>query len=135
MLIKIRILCEKITKASMAQHNELGIEGEKLAVSHLKNKGYTILETNYRFQKAEVDIIAQKKDILAVVEVKTRTSADFGNPEEFVSKKKIQLLVKAIDQYVNENDLDIEVRFDVIAVLLQKNDVTINHIKDAFYHF
>ncbi|MCH2192671.1 YraN family protein [Kordia sp.] len=119
----------------MATHNEVGIEGEKLAVIHLKKQGYDVLETNYRFQKAEVDIIARKKDILVVVEVKTRTSADFGNPEEFVSKKKIQLLVKAIDNYINDSDLDVEVRFDVIAVLMQKNDVTINHIEDAFYHF
>ncbi|AXG68537.1 hypothetical protein KORDIASMS9_00752 [Kordia sp. SMS9] len=119
----------------MAEHNELGIEGEKLAVSHLQKHHYKILETNYRFQKAEVDIIAQKGDTLAVVEVKTRTSADFGNPEEFVSKKKIKLLVKAVDQYINENDLDVEVRFDIIAILFQKKDVTINHIEDAFYHF
>lgn len=119
----------------MASHNDLGIEGEKLAVSHLKTKGYTILETNYRFQKAEVDIIAQKQDVLAVVEVKTRTSADFGNPEEFITKKKIKLLVKAIDHYIDENDLDVEVRFDAIAILIQKNKTEINHIKDAFYHF
>ncbi len=119
----------------MATHNELGIEGEKMAVVHLKTHGYEILETNYRFQKAEVDIIAQKAGILAVIEVKTRTSADFGNPEEFVSKKKIKLLVKAVDNYINDNDLDVEVRFDIIAILLQKNDVTINHIEDAFYHF
>ncbi|MGH1387313.1 YraN family protein [Kordia sp.] len=119
----------------MATHNELGIEGEKLAVAHLQTHGYEILETNYRFQKAEVDIIAQKKGILAVVEVKTRTSADFGNPEEFVSQKKIKLLVKAVDNYINDNDLDVEVRFDIIAILLQKHDVIINHIEDAFYHF
>ncbi|WP_298508853.1 YraN family protein [uncultured Kordia sp.] len=119
----------------MATHNELGIEGEKLAVNHLKSKGYEVLETNYRFQKAEVDIIAQKNDTLAVVEVKTRTSDHFGNPEEFVNKKKINLLVKAIDNYVNDNDLDVEVRFDIIAILMQKSDVTINHIEDAFYHF
>ncbi|PTX60085.1 putative endonuclease [Kordia periserrulae] len=119
----------------MATHNELGIEGEKLAVSHLTKNGYTVLETNYRFQKAEVDIIAQKANILAVVEVKTRTSADFGNPEEFVSKKKIQLLVKAVDFYITENDLDVEVRFDVIAILAQNGNMSLNHIKDAFYHF
>jgi putative endonuclease len=135
MLIKIRILNEKIIRTLMATHNELGIEGEKRAVIHLQKQGYTILETNYRFQKAEADIIAQKADTLAVVEVKSRTSADFGNPEEFVNKKKIKLLVKAVDQYINENDLDVEVRFDVIAILFQKNEVTLNHIEDAFYHF
>ncbi|EDP98562.1 YraN family protein [Kordia algicida OT-1] len=119
----------------MAAHNDLGIEGEKLAVTHLQEKGYAILETNYRFQKAEVDIIAQKAAVLAVVEVKTRTSADFGNPEEFVSQKKIKLLVKAVDNYINENDLDVEVRFDIVAILFDKKDVSINHIEDAFYHF
>ena len=80
----------------MAQHNQLGKKGEELAVNHLLKKGYNILERNYRFDKAEVDIIAQKKDILAVVEVKTRTSADFGNPESFVSKKK--------DSIISESD-------------------------------
>jgi len=119
----------------MAAHNDLGIEGEKLAVQHLTKKGYEILETNYRFQKAEVDIIAQKAEILAVVEVKTRTSADFGNPEEFVSAKKIKLLVKAIDEYVNENDLNVEVRFDIIAIIFDKQTTSLNHIEDAFYHF
>lgn len=119
----------------MAAHNDLGIEGEKLAVQHLTKKGYEILETNYRFQKAEVDIIAQKGEILAVVEVKTRTSADFGNPEEFVSAKKIKLLVKAVDEYVNENDLNVEVRFDIIAIIFDKQTTSLNHIEDAFYHF
>lgn len=119
----------------MAAHNDLGIEGEKLAVAYLKAHGYEILETNYRFQKAEVDIISQKGDILAVVEVKARTSADFGNPEEFVSAKKIKLLVKAIDEYVNKNDLNVDVRFDIIAIVFDKHTTSINHIEDAFYHF
>ncbi|MBC8757227.1 YraN family protein [Kordia sp. YSTF-M3] len=119
----------------MAAHNDLGIEGEKLAVQHLIANGYEILETNYRFQKAEVDVISRKGETLAVVEVKTRTSSDFGNPEEFVSPKKIKLLVKAIDQYVNENDLNVDVRFDIIAIVFDKTNVTINHIEDAFYHF
>lgn len=119
----------------MATHNELGIEGEKRAVLHLQTHGYKILETNYRFQKAEVDIIAQKDTTLVVVEVKSRTSVEFGNPEEFVNKKKINLLVKAVDHYITEEDLDVEVRFDVIAVLFQKNEVILNHIEDAFYHF
>ncbi|QHI37863.1 hypothetical protein IMCC3317_32460 [Kordia antarctica] len=119
----------------MAAHNDLGNEGEKLAVKHLLAHGYAILETNYRFQKAEVDVIAQKAETLAVVEVKTRTSAHFGNPEDFVTPKKIKLLVKAIDTYVNDNDLNVEVRFDIIAIVLDKNKTTINHIEDAFYHF
>ncbi|WP_298417243.1 YraN family protein [uncultured Kordia sp.] len=119
----------------MATHNDLGNEGEQLAVNYLQKNGYRILERNYRFQKAEVDIIAQKENTLAVVEVKTRTTADFGNPEDFVNPKKIKLLVKAVDEYVVSNDLDIEVRFDIIAILHGNNNVTIKHLEDAFYHF
>ena len=119
----------------MAQHNELGDKGEKLAVDFLLKKGYTIRDTNWRFQKAEVDIIAQKADILAVVEVKTRSTKEFGNPQDFVSTKKIKLLVSAIDAYVISKDLDVEVRFDIVAILKNKNKYTIEHIEDAFLHF
>ena len=79
----------------MAEHNELGKKGEQLAIDFLVKNDYQILEKNYRYLKAEVDIIAQKKDTLAAIEVKTRTSAYFGNPEEFVNPKKIKLLISA----------------------------------------
>lgn len=119
----------------MAQHNELGKKGEKVAIEYLQKHNYKIVTTNYRFQKAEVDIIAQKEDILAVVEVKTRSTAYFGNPEEFVNPKKIKLLVSAIDNFVIENDLDVEVRFDIIAIIKQKNIFQVEHLKDAFLYF
>ncbi len=119
----------------MAQHNELGKFGEELAVEFLQQNGYAILETNWTFQKAEIDIIAQKENILAVVEVKTRSSIEFGLPQDFVKPKKIQLLVKAVNEYVISNDLDIEVRFDIIAIYKQENNYKIEHIEDAFYHF
>lgn len=118
----------------MAQHNELGKFGEELAVDHLLEKGYTILETNWRYQKAEVDIIAQKGDILAAVEVKTRSTNEFGDPQDFVKKKKIQLLTMAVDEYVNRHELNVEVRFDIIAITLNK-ELEIEHLEDAFYHF
>ena len=89
----------------MAEHNDLGKLGEELAVDFLEKNGYEILETNWTFQKAEVDIIALKNNVLAVIEVKTRSSIDFGLPQEFVKPKKIQLLVKAINEYVIFNDL------------------------------
>lgn len=119
----------------MAEHNELGKEGEKVAVEYLQSKGYEIIQQNYQARKAEIDIIARKGDWLVVVEVKTRTSIDFGNPEDFVNKKKIKLLVKAIDEYVQETDLDLEIRFDIIAVLKQGKEFSIEHFEDAFYHF
>jgi len=119
----------------MAEHNEIGKQGEAKAVEYLQKNGYTILEQNFVFQKAEIDIIAQKGDWLIVVEVKTRTSTDYGNPEDFVNKKKIKLLVKAIDEYVQQTDLDLEIRFDIISIVKTDNKFNIEHLEDAFYYF
>ena len=119
----------------MAEHNELGKLGEEMAVDFLQQNGYEILETNWTFQKAEIDIIAQKEMTIVVVEVKTRSSDAFGLPQDFVRPKKIQLLVKAINEYVTANDLDVSVRFDIIAIAKAGNDYKIQHIPDAFYHF
>lgn len=119
----------------MAEHNELGKLGEELAVEYLQKDGYTILATNWVFQKAEVDIIAQKENVLAVIEVKTRSSLEFGLPQDFVKPKKIQLLTKAIDAYVNQENLDLNVRFDIIAIHKEGKSFVIEHLIDAFYHF
>ena len=119
----------------MASHNELGKLGEELALDFLQQNGYDILETNWTFQKAEIDIIAKKGNILAIVEVKTRSSIEFGLPQDYVKPKKIQLLVKAVNEYVISNDLDFEVRFDIIAINKESDDFNIEHIEDAFYYF
>ncbi len=119
----------------MAEHNELGKLGEDLAVEFLQKEGYQILETNWTFQKAEIDIIAQNGNVLAIVEVKTRTSAEFGLPQDFVKPKKIQLLVRAVNEYIIANDLDTEVRFDIIAICKDFGGFKIEHIQDAFYFF
>jgi putative endonuclease len=119
----------------MAQHNELGNAGEELAVDFLIKQGYEILERNYRFDKAEVDIIAKLHNILAIIEVKTRSTIDFGNPQDFVKPKQIQRLVKAVDEYVTTNQLDVEVRFDIIAIIRERKGFKIEHLENAFYHF
>ncbi|MFD0834608.1 YraN family protein [Mariniflexile aquimaris] len=119
----------------MAKHNELGKKGEQLAVNFLLENSYDIIERNYRFDKAEVDIIAQKDNILAIIEVKTRSTIEFGNPQDFVKPGQIQRLVKAVDEYVNTNGLDVEVRFDIIAIVKNGKNYEIEHLKDAFYHF
>ncbi|WP_406685437.1 YraN family protein [Seonamhaeicola sp. MEBiC1930] len=119
----------------MAKHNELGKKGEQLAVDFLIENNYDIVERNYRFDKAEVDIIAQKDDTLAIIEVKTRSSTDFGNPQDFVKPKQIKNLVKAVDEYVSVNGLDFEVRFDIIAIVKEGNQFNIEHLENAFYHF
>jgi putative endonuclease len=119
----------------MADHNELGKLGEELAEEHLRKNGYAILDSNWTFQKAEIDIIAMKENTLAIVEVKTRSSLDFGLPQDFVKPKKIQLLVKAVDAYVNQKNLDLEIRFDIIAINKVGKDFNVEHITEAFYHF
>lgn len=120
---------------TMAEHNELGKIGEEVAVAFLEKNGYEILETNWVFQKAEIDIIALKDAVLAVVEVKTRSTIDFGSPQDFVKSKKIKLLVKAINEYVIANDLDVEVRFDIIAIHANGSNFDLEHLEAAFYYF
>lgn len=119
----------------MAEHNDLGTLGEKKAIEYLISKGYTVLHKNWRYQKAEIDIIAQKADLLIAVEVKTRSSSVFGNPQDFVNQKKIRLLVHAFDHYIVSNDLDVKARFDIIAVLLNQSETKIEHLEDAFSYF
>lgn len=119
----------------MAKHYELGKKGEQMSIDYLINKGYKILNRNWRYQKAEVDIIAQKENMLVAVEVKTRSTNEFGNPQDFVNQKKIKLLVKAIDEYINQNDLDVEVRFDIIAITKNPSGFEMEHLEDAFFYF
>ena len=119
----------------MAKHYELGKKGEQLAVNYLIDNGYKIVAKNWRFQKSEIDIIAQKENILASIEVKTRSTKEFGNPQDFVNAKKIKLLVMAMNEYVIRNDLDVEVRFDIIAITKNGNNFEIEHLEDSFLHF
>ncbi|MBS3992821.1 MAG: YraN family protein [Bacteroidetes bacterium] len=119
----------------MAEHIDFGKNGEELAVEFLIKNGYIIVERNWRYQKAEIDIIAQKQNILAVIEVKTRSSSTFGNPQDFVKPKKIKLLVNAVNEYVISKDIDVQVRFDIIAIINQNNHIEIEHLEDAYYIF
>ncbi|UOB16125.1 YraN family protein [Abyssalbus ytuae] len=119
----------------MAQHNEFGKQAEQIAVDFLLTKKYDILERNYRFQKAEIDIIAKKDNTLVVVEVKGRQENFLERPEDSVNKKKIGLLVKAINEYIIKSELDMEVRFDIISVIKNKQVFDIEHFENAFYHF
>ena len=119
----------------MAYHNELGKLGEQLAVDYLSRNGFAILERNFIYNKAELDIIAQKEEKIIVVEVKTRNSAFFGDPQDFVTKAKIKLMVKAANEYVTTNNIDMEVRFDIIAILKNQHIEKVEHFENAFYHF
>ena len=119
----------------MAEHNDLGKLGEAMAIEYLQKNGYEILATNWVYQKAEIDIIARAGGVVAVVEVKTRSSGEFGLPQEFVGQKKIRLLLKAVDEYIQLHEIDSDVRFDIIAVSKNADGFEIEHLQDAFYHF
>ncbi|MDA3880199.1 MAG: YraN family protein [Prolixibacteraceae bacterium] len=117
----------------MAPHNDLGQKGEEIAFHHLLQKGYKILERNWRYDHAEIDIIARIKNILVIVEVKTRSAAIYEEPRETISDRKIRFLVNAAEAYINEKDIDLETRFDVVAIKwFGENKYEINHIEDAF---
>jgi len=116
----------------MASHNELGEQGEELANAHLLRNGYTILERNWRFGKEEIDIIAIQGDELVIVEVKTRNSDFFGEPHQFVSKSKQSHLIRAAHAFAEKKDLDVEVRFDVIGVIINTKEQRLLHLEDAF---
>lgn len=117
----------------MAKHYELGKKGEEIATRHLAGKGYKILERNWRHGKDELDIITSDGEFLVVVEVKTRSTSFFGEPEEAVTDKKQQFLIRATEEYVIEKDIHMEIRYDIVSIIIEGNKQTIRHIEDAFY--
>ncbi|MEN0003467.1 MAG: YraN family protein [Bacteroidota bacterium] len=118
----------------MAKHNEVGQAGEAFAASYLQAKGYTLLEQNWRYSRAEVDIIAKEGDVLVFVEVKTRSNLAFGLPEDFVTKRQEQYLAEAASVYMEHIGHDWEVRFDIIGVRWKANGQhQLKHYPDAFF--
>jgi putative endonuclease len=118
----------------MARHNDLGSYGESLAKAHLEATGYEILDENWTYEKAEIDLIAYKDKVIIFAEVKTRTGNGFGEPEDFVDNRKQKLLAHAADEYIYLMDHQGEVRFDIIAILFSnETNYKLNHIEDAFW--
>ena len=107
--------------------------GEEIARDHLTDTGYTILESNWRHKKMEIDIIASKDDTLVLVEVKTRGTKNFGDPESFVDKKKQLMMADAAETYIFQNQLEVSVRYDIISVVVETYHVMVLHIEDAFF--
>ena len=116
----------------MIEPHELGKLGEELAVNYLINKGYQILERNWHSGHKEIDIIALKDGVLAIVEVKTRKSDDYGEPEIAVGITKQRMLIWAADTYVRYKRLNVDVRFDIISLVFNDEEPEIEHIEDAF---
>lgn len=123
--------------SNMAEHYDFGKEAEQLAVQFLEKKKYKVLERNYRFQKAEIDIIAHDlfKNEIVIVEVKARKYNSLQKPEEAVTKSKQKLLLKATDAFLINRNLNLETRFDIISIEKSVSNWTIRHIENAFYSF
>jgi putative endonuclease len=117
----------------MAEHNELGKQGEELAATYLREQGYIILDKNFRAGRNEIDIVARDKDIMVIVEVKSRRSNFFTEPEYAVTREKQRALIRAANSYIYRKNINLETRFDIIAIILKDEEVHINHLKDAFY--
>ena len=118
----------------MAEHNELGRLGESIAKDFLVAKGYQILEQNWVCGHKEIDIIAMDGDELVIVEVKTRRVMYLVEPEATVDIYKQRFLIWAAESYVNQKYLDIDVRFDIIGIVVDyNNEHRIEHIENAFY--
>lgn len=118
----------------MAKHLETGATGENLARALLEHKGYAILESNWRYKRAEVDIIAKDGETLVFIEVKTRSTDAFGKPEEFITPQKESLLVAAASAYMEQTGHDWAIRFDIISVIYRsERDYRIEHFEDAFF--
>lgn len=125
------------------QHIILGKKGEIIAANYLKKQGYKIIATNYKNSIGEIDIIAKQKRTLkevitkklkpiVFVEVKTRTSCEYGNPTEAVDGRKQQKIRLVATKYLKDNKLlETNCRFDVISILGEESE-QINHIQDAF---
>lgn len=117
----------------MAEHNELGKSGEDHACDYLISKGFNILEKNWRHMRDEVDLIATNKEYLVIIEVKTRSTLYYGEPQIFVTKKKQAFMIRAANAYILAHDIHLETRFDIISVVISGERVSIKHIEDAFY--
>ncbi|MCU0340917.1 MAG: YraN family protein [Spirosomaceae bacterium] len=117
----------------MAQHLETGKKGEEAAAAFLVEKGYEILERNYHFRHAEIDIIAKKNKILIFAEVKTRVNLSYGFPEEFVDATKRRLIMKVAEHFIFDRDWHGDIRFDIISVIINQNEIRIKQLEDAFY--
>jgi putative endonuclease len=117
----------------MSDTIELGKAGEEIAAEYLSQKGYLILERNWKFGRNEIDIIARDGNFVVIAEVKTRSSNYFAEPETAVTRDKQRILVRAANAFMNYRRQRGEVRFDVIAVLILPESQQVNHIADAFY--
>lgn len=116
----------------MSEHNDVGREGEDVAANFLLQKGYRIVARNWHYGPKEIDIVAREGDTMVFVEVKTRSTLAFELPQEAVTKKKMKNLVEAADAYLIQRNIDLESRFDIVAVLNGNPPKVIEHLEGAW---
>jgi putative endonuclease len=123
-----------MAKDEMATHNDIGQWGERLVAEYLLKKGYSICHRNWKIGRRDLDIVAlsEDRDMLVVVEVKTRSNNTYTSPEEAVDWRKKHNLIVAANAYVQRYQMDMPVRFDIITVTGKEDDAVINHIENAF---
>jgi putative endonuclease len=118
----------------MARQQTIGLLGEDTAAAYLQGLGYIILERNWRFSKAEIDIICKDQGVLVFVEVKSKSYTYFGEPEDSVSAFKETLIIDAANRYMEKVAHDWAIRFDIVSILFdKKRNPKITHFKDAFF--
>jgi putative endonuclease len=117
----------------MLSTHEKGNNGEDIAIDHLIKNGYVILERNWRHHHHELDIVAQKKNLILIIEVKSLNSNKIQEPYQSVNLNKQQMIISAANAYIRKNNIDFEVRFDIISILYKDNEPQIEHIENAFY--
>lgn len=114
-------------------HIELGQAGEEIAVNHLVNKGFDIVERNYKWKNSEIDVICKKAGLFIVVEVKTRNSIALGEPYLSVTRSKQKQIIKVANRFIELNNVQEDIQFDVISIILNRHQIKIEHIENAFY--
>lgn len=121
------------TLTYMAKHNILGYEGEDIAAKYLEQKGYAVLDRNWRCGHKDLDLVVTKDNVVVFVEVKTRTGTEWGDPVDAVTDRKIRRIVNSADAYIRFNQIDMDARFDIVSIVVEDGEFKVEHIEQAFY--
>ncbi len=119
----------------MAEHNNLGRRGEDAAAAFLEKEGHRIVERNWSFSGYEIDIVSEHEGFIVFVEVKTRTSAQWGDPEDAVDERRMRRLIRGASHYLKKYCIDKPARFDIVSLLWNERQFELEYIEDAFLPF
>lgn len=129
----IRSLFKRPAPSATDPRKQRGDKGEEAAAQHLKRNGLKVLVRQYRCKMGEIDLVAREQDVLVFVEVKTRSSEEYGDPAHAVTPEKQRHISRvALDYLRRLHNPEIPVRFDIVEVFPQGDTARCNHIRDAF---